>query len=585
MRPGKKITYGFLPALLCLFAMLLVACGGTTTTPPGSSGPTKAAANKQIAILPESGVSDIATFDPGLSTDLPSIAAIDLVFTGLVQLDDNLKVQPQLAASYSEGADGLTWTFHLRPNLKFSDGTPLTSADVAYSIDRALQPAEKSPVGPIYLALIKDSDKLVAGKIKTIIGDSVMTPDPSTVVLVANKKASYFLDALTYSCSYVLEKSLVDKYGNTKFTDHLTEGGGDGPFKVASYTHGQNIIFVPNPNYYGPIPQLAKVVYPFYKDADTVYKAYQVGQVDSSGIPSANLAEARKLTNEYKQVPQLWISYYAMNFLVKPFDNIKIRQAFELAINKDLIVQTVWKNSLIPSNHIVPKGMPGYTPNLTGPDGVASTAGDPTKAKALFTAGLQEEGMTLATVPPIRLTYPSGSKDSDNEVAALQQMWQNVLGVSVKADPIDFNKLLSEITAATNNPKGLQFWGIGWIADYPDPQDWTTLQFDKGVPNNNANYGQNNTSDAAQQQAVQQQLEAADINPDQNARLQAYMQAEQQLVNDVAWLPMEQVTNNFLRKPCLAGVVDNPQDLTPPNDWGAVYISTATPCADTSSFQ
>ncbi len=585
MRPGKKITYGFLPALLCLFAILLAACGGTTTTPTGSTGPTKASANKQIAILPESGVSDIATFDPGLSTDLPSIAAIDLVFTGLVQLDDNLKVQPQLAASYSEGSDGLTWTFHLRPNLKFSDGTPLTSADVAYSIDRALQPAEKSPVGPIYLALIKDSDKLVAGKIKTIIGDSVMTPDPNTVVLVANKKASYFLDALTYSCSYVLEKSLVDKFGNTKFTDHLTEGGGDGPFKVASYTHGQNIIFVPNPNYYGPIPQLAKVVYPFYKDADTVYKAYQVGQVDSTGIPSANLAEARKLTNEFHPVPQLWISYYAMNFLVKPFDNIKIRQAFELAINKDLIVQTVWKNSLLATNHIVPKGQPGYTPNLTGPDGVASTAGDPTKAKALFTAGLQEEGMTLATLPPIRLTYPSGSKDSDNEVAALQQMWQNTLGVSVKADPIDFNKLLSEITAATNNPKGLQFWGIGWIADYPDPQDWTTLQFDKGVPNNNANYGQNNTSDAAQQQAVQQALEAADINPDQNARLQAYMQAEQQLVNDVAWLPMEQVTNNFLRKPCMAGVVDNPQDLVPPNDWGAVYISTATPCADTSSFQ
>ncbi len=409
MRPGKKITYGFLPALLCLFAILLAACGGATTTPPGSSGPTKAAANKQIAILPESGVSDIATFDPGLSTDLPSIAAIDLVFTGLVQLDDNLKVQPNLAASYSEGSDGLTWTFHLRPNLKFSDGTPLTSADVAYSIDRALQPAEKSPVGPIYLALIKDSDKLVAGKIKTIIGDSVMTPDPSTVVLVANKKASYFLDALTYSCSYVLEKSLIDKYGNTKFTDHLTEGGGDGPFKVASYTHGQNIIFVPNPNYYGPAPQLAKIVYPFYKDADTVYKAYQVGQVDSSGVPSANLAEARKLTNEFHPVPQLWISYYAMNFLVKPFDNIKIRQAFELAINKDLIVQTVWKNALIPTNHIVPKGMPGYTPNLTGPDGVASTAGDPTKAKALFTAGLQEEGMTLATLPPIRLTYPSGS--------------------------------------------------------------------------------------------------------------------------------------------------------------------------------
>ena len=585
MRPGKKITYRFLPALLCLFAILLAACGSTTTTPPGSSGPTKASADKQIAILPEAGVSDIATFDPGLSTDLPSIAAIDLVFTGLVQLDDNLKVQPQLAASYSVGSDGLTWTFHLRPNLKFSDGTPLTSADVAYSIDRALQPSEKSTVGPIYLALLKDSSKLVAGKIKTIINDSIMTPDPSTVVLVANKKATYFLDALTYSCSYVVEKSLVDKYG-TKFIDHLTEGGGDGPFKVASYTHGQNIVFVPNPNYYGPLPQLKKVVYPFYKDVDTVYKAYQVGQVDATTtVPSANLAAARQLTKEFHQVPQLWIAYYAMNYLVKPFDNIKIRQAFALAINKDLIVHSVWKDQYIPSNHIVPKGMPGYNPNLTGPGGQTGTAGDTAKAKALFQAGLQEEGMTLATLPPIRLTYSAGQKDLDNEVAALQQMWQNVLGVSVKADAIDFNKLLDEIVAAQNNPKGLQFWGIGWIADYPDPQDWLTLQFDKGVPNNQMNYGQNNTSDATQQQAVQQALEAADVAPAGDARLQAYYQAEQQLVNDVAWMPMYQVAISFLRKPCMAGVVDNPQDLTPPNDWGSIYKSTATPCADTSSFQ
>jgi oligopeptide transport system substrate-binding protein len=591
MRLGKKFTRGVLPSLLCLVAMLVVACGGSSSTGPGAStsGPaSKAPANQQIYIYPEDAVPDIATFDPGLSTDLPSIQAIDLVFTGLVQLDDNLMVQPQLAQSYQLMPDGVTWKFTLRPNLKFSDGTPLTSADVAYSIDRALQPAEKSTVGPIYLALIKDSDKLVAGKIKTIIGDSLMTPDPNTIIIVANKKAAYFLDALTYSCSYVVEKSLIDKYG-TKFTDHLTEGGGDGPFKVASYTHGQNIVFVPNPDYYGPIPQLKKLVYPFYKDVDTVYKAYQANQIDNTGalsIPSTDLAAAKQLTAEFHQVPQLWINYYTMNYLVKPFDNIKIRQAFELAINKDLIAHAVWKDSLLPTNHIVPKGMPGYTPNLTAPGGVAGTSGNPAMAKALFQQGLQEEGWSsVSQVPPITLTYPSGNKDADNEVAALQQMWQTTLGVSVKADPIDFNKLLTDITAATNNPKGLQFWGIAWIADYPDPQDWTTLQFDKGVPNNNMNYGQNSTSDAAQQQAVQQSLEAADSMPPGDTRLQQYMNAEQQLVNDVAWLPMEQVTINLLAKPCVSGVIYNAQGLTPPNDWGAVYISTATPCADTSSYQ
>ncbi len=591
MRLGKKFTRGFLPSLLCLVAMLVVACGGSSGTGSGAStsgATSKAPANQQIYIYPEDTVSDIATFDPGLSTDLNSIQAIDLVFTGLVQLDDNLKVQPQLAASYQQMPDGLTWKFTLRPNLKFSDGTPLTSQDVIYSINRALQPAEKSIVGPLYLALIKDSSKLVAGKIKTIIGDSLMAPDPNTVVIVTSKKAAYFLDALTYSCSYVVEKSLVDKYG-TKFTDHLTEGGGDGPFKVASYTHGQNIVFVPNPNYYGPIPQLKKVIYPFYKDLETVYKAYQVGQVDSTGgysLPSADLANARQLTNEFHQVPQLWINYYAMNYLVKPFDNIKIRQAFDLAANKEVIQHAVWKDSVIATNHIVPKGMPGYTPNLTGPDGVASLAGDQAKAKMLFQQGLQEEGWSsVSQVPPITLTYSTGNKDAENEVSALQQMWQSTLGISVKADAIDFNKLLAETEAALNNPKGLQFWGIGWIADYPDPQDWTTLQFDKGANYNQMNYGQNNTSDAAQQQAVQQQLEAADTMPPGEARLQQYMNTEQQLVNDVAWMPMEQVTVALLQKPCVAGVVYNPQLLTPPNDWGAVYISTATPCANTSSYQ
>jgi len=212
MQPGKKISLRILPALFCLLTMLVVACGSSTQQ-AGPSSSTKATPDKQIYIYPEVGVSDIATFDPGLSTDTPSIQAIDMVFTGLVQLDDNLKVQPQLAQSYQLMPDGVTWKFTLRSNLKFSDGTPLTSTDVAYSIDRALQPAEKSTVGPIYLALIKDSDKLVAGKIKTIIGDSLMTPDPNTVIIKANKKAAYFLDALTYSCSYVVEKRLVDKYG------------------------------------------------------------------------------------------------------------------------------------------------------------------------------------------------------------------------------------------------------------------------------------------------------------------------------------------------------------------------------------
>jgi oligopeptide transport system substrate-binding protein len=569
MQSGKKIAAVL--SIVCLMGMLLVACGSA-----GQATNQKATTANQVYIFPEDGVSDIATFDPGLSTDLPSIQAIDMVFTGLVQLDDKGAVRAQLASSWDLAPDGLTWTFHLRPNLKFSDGTPLTSTDVAYSIDRALQPAEHSVVGPGYLALIKDSGKLVTGKIKTIINDSLLTPDPSTITIVTTKKAAYFLDALTYSTSYVLEKSLVDKYGKN-FGDHLTEGGGDGPFKVAEYTHNKQIVFVPNPTYYGPHPQLAKVIMPFYKDLETLYKAYQVGQVDTTGalsIPSTHFQQAKLLTAEFHQVPQLYINYYTMNYLVKPFDNTHIREAFALAIDKSLVVHSVWKDSVIPTNHIVPQGMPGYNTNLAGPDDTPGTSGNAAKAQALLKQGLQEEGWaSVSQMPSIKLTYASGLPDLAEEATVLEQMWQTVLGVNVKTEAIDFDKLLTESEAALNNAHGLQFWGIAWIADYPDPQDWTTLQFDKGANYNQANYGQNNSNDATQQQAAQQQLEAADVNSNQASRLAAYNQAEQQLVNDVAWLPMEQVTENVLLKTYVKGVVFNAQGLIPPDDWGAIYIA------------
>src|SRR5437763_6301525 len=292
MQPGKKLLTKLLPTCLVLMTMLLVACGGgstTTTTVPSQKAP----AAQQVLNMPfENAVSDLKTMDPALSTDAASISGIDLVFTGLVQFDNNLRVQPQLASSYQLGSDGLTWTFHLRPNLKFSDGTPLTSADVVYSINRALLPATKSVVGPVYLGLIKDSDKLNAGKIPTIIGDSLLTPDPNTVVIIANKKAAYFLDALVYSTSYVVEKSVIDKFGDT-WTDHLNMGGGDGPFEVQAWNHNTNIVLVPNPTYYGPHPQLTKLIYPFYKETDTNFKAYQAGQTDYSIlIPTADLDTA-----------------------------------------------------------------------------------------------------------------------------------------------------------------------------------------------------------------------------------------------------------------------------------------------------
>ncbi len=232
---NKKYATRFMPLFLALIVLLLSSCDLIGNNTPGiPAKPVKAPAKDQVFVNPILGASDITTFDPALAYDTSSISAIQMIYTGLVQLDDKFQIHPQLAQSWQQSSDGLTWTFHLKPKLKFSDGTPLTSADVIYSIDRALQPATKSTVAPIYLDLIRDSDKLLAGRIQSLINDSLMAPDPNTVVIQTKKRAAYFLSMLTHTCSYVVEKSLIATY-EANFTDHLNLGGGAGPFKVMQY--------------------------------------------------------------------------------------------------------------------------------------------------------------------------------------------------------------------------------------------------------------------------------------------------------------------------------------------------------------
>lgn len=565
MRSTKKSALWIIPTLL---TVVLSACGGSSTSANGIS---RAPADQQVLNRPLSGIADIKTFDPAMVSTTTSLAPISMVFTGLVALDDNQKIVPELAQSWSTSSDGLTWTFTLRANLKFSDGTPLTSKDVVYSLNRALQPDLASPAAPSYLNLIKDSNELLAHKITTIIGDSVLAPKPNTVVIKINKPVSYFLATLTYPTAFVVEQKLIDTYGNVKFTDHLNEGGGSGPFKVKSYTHEKNIVLVPNPNYIKAKPSIT-VNFTFYKDINVTYQAYRNGQLDLAPVPSAFLSQVQS-TAEYHKTPILAIFYYALNFNVKPFDNIKIRQAFDLALDKSQIVRVVYKNVEVPTNHIIPLGMPGYNPQLKGPDGTTSTSGNPTLAKKLFAEGLREEGYASASaLPKMQFPYAGGSSDTDREIEIAINTWKEVLGVNVQPQPTDFETLTDAEMKTVGNNK-LQMFQTGWIDDYPDAQDFTTLQFSNGSPNNSTNYGQNKTSVSTNQVNVQNMLSAADTEKDSSKRITMYNDAEQQLVNDVAWLPMYQEATSYALKTYVEGYSFNATDLVPPFDWANIFIT------------
>ncbi|QBD74555.1 peptide ABC transporter substrate-binding protein [Ktedonosporobacter rubrisoli] len=567
---------------LCLLCALLVAACGNDANSSQNTQHTKAPANKQVlstVFAVGAGIPDFNTVDPALAYNIADVNAVSAIFTGLLTLDYNLRIHGQLAQSWDRSSDGLTWTFHLKPNLKFSDGTPLTSHDIAYSIDRALLPATKSTTALYYMGYIKNSDKLSNGAIKTIIGDSLLTPDDNTIKIVSSKPVPFFLETLTYPCAFTVEKRLIDAYG-AQWTDHLTEGGSTGPFKVKRYIHNQEMDLIPDSNYYGAKPQLKELVYPFYKNEDTTYKDYMTDRLDDATIPLSNYSQDKTRKDFWKK-PYLSIDYLAMNFSKKPFDNLHIRQAFALAINKTLLADKIWKGSYIATNHIIPEGQYGYYPNLSGPAGVKGPAGDPALAKKLLQQGMQEAGYSsINQIPQIALTYSSSGKQAfRDEMTALQQMWQQVLGVSVKLDDIDGNTLSSNTSNGVSaNP--YQFYAGHWAADYPDPQDWITIQFGKDAADNSMGFGQNNGANAASERALQQQMVTADLMQDSNARLATYNKIEQEIVDDIGWISIVQETQYGLRKPCVQGVRVNALQLTPPDDWGNVYISTDLPCAN-----
>ena len=561
----RKMVY--LPFILTLLVGLLVACGSKGSSSSGSL--TAASSDKQVLREVHEG-GDFDALDPAL-TNSGLGDPYNLIYSGLVTLQDDGTVAKQLASSYQVSPDGLTYTFILRAGLKFSDGTPLTADDVAYSINRTVLPATKSSVSG-YLSLLKDYDKAESGKIPTLIGDSIIVKDPTTLELVISQPAAYFVDALTYSTADVVEKSLVEKYGAT-WTDHLAEGGTSGPFKVQSYGHTSALVLVPNPNYFGFAPKIQKIIYTIGSDRDSNYKAFQAGQYDIAPVPPA-LDAIAKAKPGFQEVSALASRFIEMNYMVKPLDNVHIRQALSLAINKDLIIGHIIGSSVTPSNHIVPKGIPGYSDALTGPAGVSSTAGDQTKAQQLFRLGLQEAGYKSASqFPTLSIEYDNAYKAGADTVTAIVAEWKTVLGITIKTVGVQSNQLWTDQANTIGHTGPLQMWYTSWGADYPDAQDWLTNWFGKGASENYTNYGQNNTTLAPEQQAVQAELAKADADQDQAERLKLYQDAEQKIVDEAGWITTYQSSYGYAVNPKLQGWKLNSQGTLATSDWANIYFA------------
>jgi peptide/nickel transport system substrate-binding protein/oligopeptide transport system substrate-binding protein len=577
--------------------------------------------------------------DPATLEFARDSANINMLYVGLVSLDGNLNVQGDAATAWDVDKTGTIYTFHLRPNMKFSDGTPLTAKDFAYSINRSLDPTlcdvldaktygdpngvNPAPcdegvngVGLTYLGHILGASDRATGKIQSMIGNGsdptkgLDVVDPLTLQIRLDQPVAFFLEALTYPTSYAVEQAFIEKpqYAGGTWVDHLDQGGCSGPFQVQTYGDGTTLTLTPNTSWEDAWDKhitLTQVVRPSFGSLETEYDDFRKGQFDYTDVPGDAYQTAHG-QGDFHEIPTLVTLYFGMNWTEPPFGNTGkvfvnvdgekdqkdvgevLRRAFALALNKQLLVDRVEQGGAIPTNHIVPKGMPGYYQDLKNPlpDGSQSVTGNQAAAQTLLKAA---QATCPAVVPSFDKTHAycayimgsnpkeidvyTKSADQDQtrytlgQVAA--QQWAAALNLNVKVVGLHssaLRKTLAGVPDPTNpthkiNP--IPIWTFGWLADYADPQDWLSLQFATG-----AGYNVGGVSNSG----LDQLMASADAEPNTTKRLGEYNLAEQQVINSVAWIPFEQGKFYWRQRTWVRGFGLNALQLIPDTGWSSVAI-------------
>jgi ABC-type transport system substrate-binding protein len=397
---------------------------------------------------------DLTTLDPQVGYDWQNWSVIKSIFDGLMDYKPGTTdLEPDLAESYTVSDDGLTYTFKLRDGVKFHNGRAMTPADVKYSLERAVNPATQSPGGG-YFSAIEGYDDLAGGKATELSGVRVV--DDKTVSFKLTRPDATFLHLMAINFAYIVPKEEVEKAG----TDWGKKPVGTGAFKFVEWVPGQRIVLERNKDYYRKgVPYLDKLTFEFGQDPTVAILRLKNGEVDiiGDGIPPAQFTEimADPANKELiAEGDQLHTGYVTMNVTQPPFDNLKVRQAVNMAINKDRIVRLI-NNRGVPAVQPLPPAMPGYNKDNKG------YAYDPDGAKKL----LAEAGQ-----PEITTEIYAMNVDPNPRIA--QAIQQDLAAVGIKAEIRSLAQ--AEVIAAGGSGKAPMIWsgGMAWIADFPDPANF-----------------------------------------------------------------------------------------------------------------
>ena len=327
---------------------------------------------------------DVSTLDPAIGYDWQNWSMIKSLFDGLMDYEPGTTtLVPDLAESYEISGDGTVFTFKLRPGVKFHNGRELVADDVKYSIERVVKPETQSP-GAGFFATIAGFDDFQSGAATELAGIKIV--DPATIEFTLSQPDATFLHKMALNFAHVVPKEAVDEAG----ADFGRKPVGTGAYKLAEWTLGQRVVFERNPDYWkAGVPKLDQITFEIGQEPTVALLRLQRGEVDilGDGIPPAQFLQVKQNPGDASIVEggQLHTGYVTMNVNVPPFDDVKVRQAVNMAINKDRVVQII-NNRGVPANQPLPPSMPGYAKDYTG------YPHDPEGAKALLAEAGQGAG-------------------------------------------------------------------------------------------------------------------------------------------------------------------------------------------------
>ena len=458
--------------------------------------------------------SDPPTLDPHLAGDTTSAGIIVEVFGGLATIDKDLQIAPDLAESWDISNGGRTYTFHLRENATFHDGRKVTAQDIKWSIERAGDPATQAPTVDLFLGDIVGFKDKLKGLASDVSGVRVI--DDRTIEITADAPKAYFLAKLTYPTSFVLDKNNV-----TQDASWLRAPNGTGPFRLAEYTPGEVIRLTAFEGYHLGPPKLAEVLH-ILSGGDAMLM-YENDELHVTGVSFNNLDAildpANPLNRDVKQAPPSFSTYYmGMNVNEPPFDDVKVRLALNYAIDRETISRTLLKGLLVPAIGVLPPGFPGYQESM------GDYTFDPEKARQLLSES--KYGANMDEFPDITLSLPGSFGASiSSSTEAILEMWRQTLGIEVDVLQTEWATYLQDQRAGRFQLTG----GSGWIADYPDPENFLDILLHSKSSNNHIGYSNLEVDDL---------LERARTEQDQEKRFGLYNQAERLILKDAPWIPL-----------------------------------------------